>query len=102
MQVYEAAKILGIESKEFCSLYGLKNHLSKLPKKLKAELFGNEKKIMEKQTLAPAVDKSEAPTITIDPPKKEECPIGMKDLELAIRLLGAKSPYFKWKHLLNG
>ena len=100
MQVYEASKMLGIESKEFCSLYGLKNHLSKLPKKLEMELFQEEKKIVEEQ----------APEKTVNPVKavkkeeaavQEECPISKKDLELSLRLLGGKSPYFKWRHLIG-
>ena len=56
MKAYEAAKKLGISSRKFSERYGLDSHLCTVPKEIEAELFGDEKKIMEEQTYTETVD----------------------------------------------
>lgn len=110
MKAFEAAKKQGMEAKEFCKEHGIKSHLSKISAELEAELFGDEKKTETEQAATETVDSAE--TVIVGAPAKDEvkpekpveesCPVDLATLELSIRGRGGKSPYYKWKHLLNG
>lgn len=120
MKVYEASKLLKKDNKELIKELNdprITSHLSKLPPEIEAELFGEEKKI-EEAAAEPTktVDSAEtvlvnekpkaepkpepAPVVEI-PSKEDTCPVDLETLELSIRGIGGKSPYYKWKHLLN-
>lgn len=124
MKVYEASKLLKRDSKEFIKELNdprITSHLSKLPPEIEAELFGAEKKIEEaaaeptktvdsaetvmvneKPKAEPKAEPKPEPKPVVEIPSKEDtCPVDLETLELSIRGIGGKSPYYKWKHLLN-
>ena len=78
MKVHEASKAKKLSNKEFLEIYGeehnLKSHLSKLPKELEEELFGEEKKI---ETTEPesteTVDSAETIVVGGQDEGKDDC-----------------------------
>ena len=121
MQAYQAIKMLKIDRKEFLATHGLKSHMSKLPDSLVEELFGEEKKIQAKPEQAAAVDTAEADVVGADvvdadvlgtdvlvqdhgvkSSEVETCPYTERQIRRSVRLLGGKSPAWKWRHILDG
>jgi hypothetical protein len=125
MKAFEAAKKLGMKPKEFCEEYGVKSHLSKITEELEAELFGGEKKIETEQETTETVDSAETVVLggeddnkinadevevqetdnankPVEKAPEEVCPVDLETLKLSLRGCGGKSPYYKWKYLLNG
>lgn len=106
MQAYEAAKKLKMENKEFLEKYGMKSHMSKLSEDLVAELFGEEKKIEAEPEPTETVDSAETVVVEQAPevpaePEPEGCPVDAATVELSIRCLGGRSPYYKWRNLVG-
>jgi len=100
MKAYEAAKLLKISNKEFIEKYEVKSHLSKLSDELEAELFGEEKKI---ETARPErAEEPDTPEADVVESVEEECPVDLETLKTSLRGVGGKSPYWKWRHLVNG
>jgi len=103
MKAHEAYKKLGMSKKEFCELYGIKSHLSELDEALVAELFGNEKKTDEARPEdTQTVDRSETIVVEKADPAEDKCPVDLDVVEVKNRLLGNKSPFWKWRYLVNG
>lgn len=102
MKAYEAAKLLKIPNKEFLQKYEIKSHLSKLPEDLVAELFGEEKKIEAGQAATQTVDSAETDVVVSAPEKtEEECPYTVEQVARHIKILGNKSPAWKWRHIVD-
>lgn len=116
MKAYEAIKLLKVDRKEFLQTHELKSHMSKISEELEAELFGVEKKIQAEPEPAQSIDSTEAiadvaqeaPEIPVEAitqpkatPSTPECPVSLETLATSLRGLGGKSPYYKWKYLLN-
>ena len=117
MKVFELSKQLKVSNKEFLTANPqFKSHMSKVPADLVAELLGVEKKIQAEPEPAQSIDSTEAiadvaqeaPEIPVEAitqpkatPSTPECPVSLETLAMSLRGLGGKSPYYKWKYLLN-
>ena len=112
MKVHEAAKLKKMSNKDFIKMVDdprITSHMNKLPEELEAELFGEEKKIKEAVAEpTQTVDSAETVVVETTPepiaktkPIEEPCPVDLVTLELSIRGIGGKSPYYKWKYLLD-
>jgi len=112
MKVHELAKKTGKKSKELLQELGLKSHMSMVPEDVVSEYLGSEKKISETESQGTATIDS-AETVVIEEANEsrsggaipgdiaEECPYGLKEIELKNRYLGSKSPCWKWRHLIG-
>jgi len=97
MKAYEAAKKLGMSSKEFVEEHGLGSHMQSIPVELEAELFGDEKKIVEEQAQTETVNTAEADVVETE----TGCPYPPKVIRRSILVLGNKSPCWEWRHILE-
>ena len=103
MKAHEAYKKLGMSKKEFCELYGIKSHLSELDEALVAELFGNEKKTDEARPEdTQTADRAETILVEKAESAEDKCPVDLATLKVSLRGAGGKSPYWKWRYLVNG
>ena len=106
--------MLKADRKEFLATYGLKSHMSKLPDSLVEELFGEEKKIQTEPEQTQTVDSAETDVVEVatigelvqDSGVKssdvETCPYTERTIRKSMKMLGNKSPCWKWRHTLNG
>ena len=118
MKIYEVAKQMGKKSKDLLAEIDdprVKTHMSLVPESLLADLLGSEKKIEETvEEPTETVDSAEAVGVVVakpEPPMSTKalvemmseptCPVDLITLATSIRGLGGKSPYYKWKHMLN-
>jgi hypothetical protein len=108
MKLYEVAKQMGKKSKDLLAEIDdprVKTHMSLVPESIVAELLGSEKKIEEAiEEPTETVDSAEAVVVVAkaEPaPVAPTCPVDLITMATSIRGLGGKSPYYKWKHMLN-
>jgi len=102
MKVYELAKILGVKSRELINkIDEVDHHADKVPDEVLCKYLPDEP--AEEVVLAPIVEPVvETQTVSTSIKVKETCPVDMATLELSIRCVGNKSPYWKYKALLEG
>ena len=105
MQVYKLAKVLGMTSKELIAeLDGIDHHADNVPNEIADKMIED-----LKETPLPEIieQPKETETVSITPevqnkPKEPVCPVDLATIELSIRCAGNKSPYWKYKNLLEG
>ena len=98
MQVYKLAKLLGIKSKELIAeLDGIDHHADNVPDEIADKMLAD----MNETPIPAIIEPAEATQTVSAAPEAPTCPVDMSTVELSIRCAGNKSPYWKYKNLLE-
>ena len=104
MVVYQLAKKLGVTTKEMIKMLdgAVDHHCDKVPAELEAKFLASPEP--EPEIEQEAVVKAPEPPVKEEttPEPTDVCPIDLETLALSLRGCGAKSPYWKYRSLLNG
>ena len=99
MKGFEYAKLHGMTNAEVKEKFGIASHLSVIPESLLEEaptiVSGAWDENIEEEIIEETVEQPK------EVPATDDCPVSLEVLELSIRSMYNKSPYFKWKHLLE-
>ena len=114
VKVYELAKKLGVKSKVLVAeIDEVDHHLDTVPDHIVEKYLGIQEApetpveaVVEQEPSVDMENKEEAvveaiPAIVEPSMKKDECPVDMATLKLSLRGAGAKSPYWKYRHLVG-
>ena len=105
MKVYELSKKVGMSNKELLQETGLKSHLSVVPEDILAKYITEEPEDADTEitedVVAEVVAEIKEPKIIEEWEPIGKCPVSLETLELSLRGGGDKSPYWKYRGLLE-